>query len=48
MTQRKYFGTDGIRGHVGSSNINPEFMLKLGWALGRVLAEGHGKKIIIG
>ncbi len=48
MAQRKYFGTDGIRGRVGSSNINPEFMLKLGWALGRVLAEGNHKKIVIG
>ena len=48
MTQRKYFGTDGIRGHVGLSNINPEFMLKLGWAVGRVLANGHRKKVIIG
>lgn len=48
MTQRKYFGTDGIRGHVGSSNINPEFMLKLGWAFGRVLANDHRRKVIIG
>jgi len=48
MTQRKYFGTDGIRGHVGSSNINPEFMLKLGWAVGRVLANGQRKKVLIG
>ncbi len=48
MTDRKYFGTDGIRGHVGSAYINPEFMLKLGWAVGRVLANGHRKKVIIG
>lgn len=48
MSQRKYFGTDGIRGHVGHSNINPEFILKLGWAVGRVLAKGHGKKVVIG
>lgn len=48
MSQRKYFGTDGIRGKVGSSNINPEFMLKLGWAVGRVFANGHRKKVIIG
>ncbi|NSL18078.1 phosphoglucosamine mutase [Tatlockia micdadei] len=48
MSQRKYFGTDGIRGKVGLSNINPEFVLKLGWAVGRVLANGHRKKIIIG
>lgn len=48
MTQRKYFGTDGIRGHVGHSNINPEFILKLGWALGRVLTGGQRKKVVIG
>ncbi|HBI21087.1 MAG TPA: phosphoglucosamine mutase [Legionella sp.] len=48
MTQRKYFGTDGIRGHVGSPHIHPEFMLKLGWAVGRVLANGQRKKVLIG
>ncbi|MDR3502313.1 MAG: phosphoglucosamine mutase [Legionella sp.] len=48
MSQRKYFGTDGIRGHVGLSNINPEFVLKLGWAVGRVLANGYRKKVVIG
>lgn len=46
--QRKYFGTDGIRGHVGSENINPEFILKLGWAVGKVLGSKLGRKIIIG
>lgn len=48
MSQRKYFGTDGIRGQVGVSNINPAFMLKLGWAVGRVLANGARKRVIIG
>lgn len=48
MSQRKYFGTDGIRGHVGLSSINPEFVLKLGWAVGRVLANGERKKVVIG
>ncbi|MDR2016469.1 MAG: hypothetical protein LBP90_02520, partial [Burkholderiales bacterium] len=38
MTKRRYFGTDGIRGRVGSVPITPEFALKLGWAAGRVLA----------
>jgi len=33
---RKYFGTDGIRGTVGEAPITPDFMLKLGWACGRV------------
>jgi len=35
---KKYFGTDGIRGRVGAGVINPEFILKLGWAVGRVFA----------
>lgn len=48
MSQRKYFGTDGIRGQVGLSHINPEFVLKLGWAVGRVLVNGQRKKVIIG
>jgi phosphoglucosamine mutase len=45
---RKYFGTDGIRGRVGSGPINPEFVLKLGWAAGRVLGRGPGSKVLIG
>lgn len=32
MSNRKYFGTDGIRGRVGDAPITPEFVLKLGWA----------------
>ncbi|MBL8511107.1 MAG: phosphoglucosamine mutase, partial [Betaproteobacteria bacterium] len=34
---RKYFGTDGIRGRVGKSPITPDFVLRLGFAAGRVL-----------
>ncbi len=45
---RKYFGTDGIRGRVGEANISPDFVLKLGWAAGRVLANGSGRTILIG
>ena len=45
---RKYFGTDGIRGKVGESPITPDFVLKLGWAAGRVLAEQGEGKVIIG
>jgi phosphoglucosamine mutase len=45
---RKYFGTDGIRGRVGEGTINPEFVLKLGWAVGRVLGRGEGGKVLIG
>ena len=44
---RKYFGTDGIRGRVGVAPINSEFILKLGWAVGKVLArQGYGKVLI--
>ena len=45
---RKYFGTDGIRGRVGQYPINPEFVLKLGWAAGKVLGGGQGGKVLIG
>lgn len=48
LSKRKYFGTDGIRGQVGLSNINPEFILKLGWAVGRVLANTSRKTVVIG
>ncbi len=45
---RKYFGTDGIRGRVGDAPINAEFMLKLGWATGRVLGQGAKARVVIG
>ncbi len=49
---KKYFGTDGIRGAVGEYPITPDFMLKLGWATGKVFArQGHGRgkgKVLIG
>ena len=45
---KKYFGTDGIRGRIGNSLINPEFVMKLGWAAGRVLGRGAGSKVLIG
>ena len=35
---RKYFGTDGIRGRVGQHPITPDFVLKLGFAAGKVLS----------
>ncbi|MFK5913008.1 MAG: phosphoglucosamine mutase [Woeseiaceae bacterium] len=46
--KKKYFGTDGIRGTVGTYPITPDFMLKLGWAIGRVLGAEKGSKILIG
>lgn len=48
MTKRQYFGTDGIRGRVGESVINPEFVTKLGWAAGKVLAGRGTNKVLIG
>lgn len=37
---RKYFGTDGVRGLVGVAPITPEFVMRLGYAAGTVLAKG--------
>jgi phosphoglucosamine mutase len=49
MAKRRYFGTDGIRGAVGTPPVTAEFMLKLGWAAGRVLAARGGRgKVVIG
>lgn len=45
---RKYFGTDGIRGEVGNYPITPDFVMKLGWAAGKVLANQKQSKILIG
>lgn len=50
---KKYFGTDGIRGKVGTGLMSPEKVLKLGWAVGRVLAShdnDHGRvnRVVIG
>lgn len=45
---RRYFGTDGIRGEVGQYPITPEFVLKLGWAIGKVLSNGDRGKVLIG
>ena len=46
--KRHYFGTDGIRGRVGDGSITPEFVLKLGWAVGSVFAKEHDSKVLIG
>ncbi|MDX1756983.1 MAG: phosphoglucosamine mutase [Marinobacter sp.] len=49
MTDRKYFGTDGIRGRVGEAPITPEFMLRLGWAAGQAFKrEGQRNSVLIG
>ena len=38
---RQYFGTDGIRGEVGTSPITPDFVMRLGYAAGKVLAQAE-------
>ncbi|MCI1047017.1 phosphoglucosamine mutase [Caballeronia zhejiangensis] len=43
MRPRRYFGTDGIRGKVGESVIAPDFVLRLGYAVGTVLAGVNGR-----
>lgn len=47
MSGRRYFGTDGIRGRVGQGPISADFVLRLGNALGRVLAEGRDKRPMV-
>ena len=46
--KRKYFGTDGVRGPVGTVPMTPDFALKLGWAAGRVLARTPHARVLIG
>lgn len=48
MAERKYFGTDGVRGKVGTFPITPDFALKLGWAAGKVLATQGSRQVLIG
>ena len=51
MRIKKYFGTDGIRGRVGQPPISADWILKLGWAVGKVLtakAGGRRSKVLIG
>lgn len=50
MNTKKYFGTDGIRGKVGQHPITADFILKLGWALGKALTrERSGRnKVLVG
>lgn len=45
---RKYFGTDGIRGKIGRYPMTPDFVLKLGWAAGKVLANQGHPLVLIG
>lgn len=45
--KKRYFGTDGIRGRVGEPPITADFVLKLGWAAGRVLAARKGRGTVL-
>ena len=44
---RRYFGTDGIRGTVGTPPITPDFVLRLGHAVGRVLRGTHERPVVL-
>ena len=44
---RRYFGTDGIRGTVGQSPITPDFLLRLGHAVGRVLRQSQKRPSVV-
>lgn len=46
--KKKYFGTDGIRGRTGSELLNPEFVLKLGWATGKVFSKVGFSRVVVG
>lgn len=48
MMEKRYFGTDGIRGRVGDHPITAEFMLKLGWAAGKALIGEGRNRVLIG
>lgn len=45
--KKKYFGTDGIRGRAGAWPINPEFILRLGYATGKVLAQHTPQPVVL-
>ncbi len=48
MSERKYFGTDGVRGRVGDFPITPDFAVKLGWAAGTVLSANGNNRVLMG
>ncbi len=48
--KRKYFGTDGVRGLVGQMPITPDFVMRLGYAAGKVLAQSassSGRPVVL-
>jgi phosphoglucosamine mutase len=48
LSERKYFGTDGVRGRVGDFPITPDFAVKLGWAAGTVLSANGNTRVLVG
>jgi phosphoglucosamine mutase len=49
MVDKRFFGTDGIRGRVGEWPVTADFVLKLGWAAGQVLGQRGGSgQVLIG
>ena len=44
----RFFGTDGIRGRVGQPPMDPNTVLKLGWAIGKTLGAEHSAKVLVG
>lgn len=48
MAERRYFGTDGVRGTVGEGFFTPDFVLRLGWAAGTVLRSGGRGTVLVG
>ncbi|MDE2149040.1 MAG: phosphoglucosamine mutase [Gammaproteobacteria bacterium] len=46
--ERRYFGTDGVRGRVGETPMTPDFVLRLGWAAGTVLGRESDARVLIG
>src|SRR5215217_2966564 len=48
--KRKYFGTDGVRGLVGQAPITADFVMRLGYAAGKVLAQtkaASGRSVVL-
>ena len=44
---RKYFGTDGVRGTIGESPMTPDFVMRLGYAAGRILSRRHAHPAVL-
>jgi phosphoglucosamine mutase len=44
---RKYFGTDGVRGTVGKAPMTPDFVMRLGYAAGKVLSNKASQPAVV-